>query len=132
MAENHMRSWLAAMVADDAPSAHSSNCSPMRLPASPPHAARPPEPLRARPRGGVAGGDVRAPLPGHQEVPAAEYVERQIAIFIVKAVEEAAFLPAVERDVGIVEIEHDLARRALMRLEEEIDEQRIDPRPVAI
>jgi len=38
----------------------------------------------------------------------------------------------VQRDVGVVEIEHDLARRALMRLEEDIDQQRIDLRAVAI
>ena len=46
--------------------------------------------------------------------------------------EEAAFLPAVERDVGIVEIEHDLAWRTLMRSQEKLDEQRIDLRPVAV
>jgi hypothetical protein len=37
------------------------------------------------------------------------------------AVEEPA-LHAVKRDVGVVEIEHDLAWRALMRLEEKIDQ----------
>jgi len=48
------------------------------------------------------------------------------------AVVEAAFLHAEERDVGVVEIEHDLARRTLMRLKEKIDQQRIDLRAVAI
>jgi len=38
----------------------------------------------------------------------------------------------VQRDVGVVEIEHDLARRALMRLEEQIDEQSIDPGSLAV
>ena len=38
--------------------------------------------------------------------------------------EEPAFLSAVQRNVGIVEIEHDLARRTLMRLQEELDQQR--------
>jgi len=79
-----------------------------------------------------AGGDVGTPLPRQQHVPAAEHVERQIAVPVVVAVEEAAFLAAVQRDVGIVEIEHDLPRRALMRLEEKIDQQRVDPRPVAV
>ena len=46
--------------------------------------------------------------------------------------EEAAFLPAVQRDVGVVEIEHDLARRTVMRLQEKLDQQCINPRPVAI
>jgi hypothetical protein len=41
-------------------------------------------------------------------------------------VEEPTLLHAVQRDVGVVEIEHDLARRALMRLEEKIDQQLID------
>ena len=63
---------------------------------------------------------------------AAEHVERQIAVAIVVAVEEAAFLLAVERDVGVVEIEHDLPWRPLMRLEEQIDEQRVDPRALTV
>ena len=45
---------------------------------------------------------------------------------------EAALLHAVQWDVGVVEIEHDLARRAVMRFEEDIDQQRIDLRSVAI
>ena len=79
-----------------------------------------------------AAGDVGTPLPRQQQVAAAEHVERQIAVGVVVAVEEAAFLTAVQRDVGVVEIEHDLSRRALMRLEEKIDQQRVDPRPVAV
>ena len=93
-------------------------------------------PLAANPRDDArhfldragAAGDVGAPLPRQQQVPAAEGVERQIAVIVVVAVEEAAFLHAVERDVGVVEIDHDLARRALMRLDEQIDQQRIDLR----
>lgn len=80
----------------------------------------------------VAAGDVRAPLPGQQQMPAAEHIKRQIAVLLVMAVVEAAFLHAVQRDVGVVEIEHDLARRTLVRLEEKIDQQRIDLRGVAI
>jgi len=47
-------------------------------------------------------------------------------------VEEAALLLAVQRDVGVVEIKHDLARCAIMRFEEKIHQQRIDLRIVAI
>ena len=62
--------------------------------------------------------------------PAAEDVERQICSnVVVVPVEEAAFLHAVERDVGVVEIDHDLAR---VGLDEQIDQQRIDLRAVAI
>ena len=65
-------------------------------------------------------------------MPAAEHVERQVAVRIIIAVEEPAFLFAVERDVGVVEIQHDLARRALMRLQEQLDQQCVNPRTVAI
>ena len=46
--------------------------------------------------------------------------------------EEAAFLLAVQRNVGVVEIQHDLARCALMRFEEKIHQQCIDLRIVTI
>ena len=42
---------------------------------------------------------------------AAEHVERQIAVAVVVAVEEAPFLVAVQRIIGGVEIEDDLLRR---------------------
>ena len=74
----------------------------------------------------IAAGDVGAPLPRQQQVPAAEHVERQVAVFIIMAVEEAAFLPAVQRDVGVVEIEYDLARCTVMRLQEKLDQQFIN------
>ena len=43
---------------------------------------------------------------------------------VVVAMEEAAFLVAVQRVVGGVEIEDDPAWRRLVRVEEEVDEQR--------
>ena len=46
--------------------------------------------------------------------------------------EEPAFLRAVQRDVGIVEIQHDLAWRTLMRVQEKIDQQRVNLRLVTI
>ena len=68
-----------------------------------------------------------AHLPGQQQVPAAEHIERQIAVFVVVGVIEAALLHAVQRDVGIVEIEHDFARRPSCAFPaKEIDQQRID------
>jgi hypothetical protein len=57
---------------------------------------------------------------------AVEDVERQIAVAAVVAVEEPAFLLAVERIVRGVEVEHDLLRSAFVRFEEELDEQRLD------
>ncbi len=45
------------------------------------------------------------------------------------AVQEAASLRAVEWDIGVVEIEHDLARRTLVGFEKQRHQQRIDLRP---
>ena len=80
----------------------------------------------------LAARDIRAPLAGQQQVPAAEHIERQVAVLVVIAVEEPAFLLPVERDVGVIQIQHDLTRRTLMRFKEQIDQQRIDLCPVAI
>ena len=65
-----------------------------------------------------------------QEMAAAEHVKRQVAVAVVIAVEEAAFLMAVQRVVGGVEIEDDLLRRAAMGLEEQIDQQPLDHRRI--
>ena len=65
----------------------------------------------------VTARDVRAPLAGQQQVPTAEHVERQITVLLIIAVEEPAFLPATQRDVGVVQIKHDLAQRTIMRVE---------------
>ena len=53
----------------------------------------------------------------------AEHVERQVAVAAVVAVEEAALLLTVQRVVGRVEVENDLLRWPLVRLQEQIDEQ---------
>ncbi len=50
------------------------------------------------------------PQPRTQHLLSAENVERQIAIVVVVAVEEPAFLLAVQRQVGGVDIEDDLVR----------------------
>ena len=80
----------------------------------------------------IAARNIRTPLPGQQQMPAAEHVERQVAVFVIITMEEPAFLSAVQRNVGIVEIEHDFARRTLMRLQEKLDQQRVNLWPVTI
>ena len=70
-----------------------------------------------------AGIDVGAPQLGGQEMPAAEDVKRQIAVAVVVAVEEAAFLVAVQRIVGGVEIEDDLLGRPPCAVQEQTHEQ---------
>ena len=44
--------------------------------------------------------------------------------------EEAAFLVPVQRIIRGIEVEDDLLGRRLVRLEEEVDEQALDRRPV--
>ncbi len=72
------------------------------------------------------GVDVGAAQPGSQQVATAEDIERQVAVAVVIAVEEAAFLVAVQRIVGGIQVEHDLLGRLPMRLHEQVDEQALD------
>ena len=94
--------------------------------------ARPKSPLDQRPI--TEGGGRR------QKVVAAEDVERQVAIAVVVAVEEAALLapPAGSRGQAVqwvvrgVEVEHQPLRRVLVGVEKQVHEQRFDhPRVVA-
>ncbi len=57
---------------------------------------------------------------------AAEYVERQITVAIVIAVEEPPLLLAVQRIIGRIKVQNDLPRSSLMRLQEQIDQQMLD------
>ena len=77
-----------------------------------------------------AAVDVRRPELGRQQMPAAEHIERQVAVAVIIAVKEPALLMAMQRVVGRVEVENDLSGRPCVRLEEEIDEQGFDRRRV--
>jgi hypothetical protein len=70
--------------------------------------------------------DVGPPQPGHQQVVAAEDVERQVAVVAVVAVEEVPFLLAVQRVVGGVEVEHDLLGSRGKRLDEHVQQHLVD------
>src|SRR5438105_14870196 len=63
-------------------------------------------------------------------MPAAEHIERQIAVAVVIAVEETLFLMPVQRVVGGVEVEGDLRRWRRMGLEKQLDKQLLDRRRV--
>src|SRR3984893_4440649 len=63
-------------------------------------------------------------------MPAAEDVERQVAVAVVITVEEALLLMPVQGVVSGVEIEDDLLWRRGVRFEEEVDEQAFDLCPV--
>ena len=65
-------------------------------------------------------------------MPAAEDVQRQIAIAVVIAVEVPAFLFAVEAIIGGVEIEHDTDRRLGVGIEKKIDEEPLDRAAVVV
>ena len=81
-----------------------------------------------------AGGpvDVGGAQLGAEQEPAAEDVERQVAIAVVVAMEEPTFLLAVDRVVGGVEVEHDLLRRSLVAIEEDVHEQCFQARRIVI
>ena len=76
------------------------------------------------------GVDVGGAQLGRQQVAAAEHVQRQIAVAVVIAVEEASLLVPVQRVVGGVQIEDDLLRRACVRIEKEIDKDPLDRRRI--
>src|SRR5450631_4271032 len=65
-------------------------------------------------------------------MPAAEDVERQIAVAIIVAVEVAALLLAVKRIVGGVEVDLDADRRLAMGVEKDVDKQPLDRRAVMV
>src|SRR5208337_3380475 len=77
-----------------------------------------------------SGIDVRAAQLRRQQVPAAEDVERQVAIAVVVAMEELTFLVAMQRIVGGIKVENDLFGRLGVGVQEEIDEQAFDRRCV--
>ncbi len=74
--------------------------------------------------------DVGSPELGHEQLLAAEDVERQIAVAIVITMEETAFPVAVDGVVRGIEIEDDLLGRLLMGLREEGDEEIFDSRRI--
>lgn len=79
-----------------------------------------------------AGGAVdvgRAQL-GRQQVPPAEDIERQVAVIVVVAVEEAALLVPMQGVVGGVQVEDDLFGRRGMCVEKDLDEQPLDRRRI--
>src|SRR5712675_1775148 len=65
-------------------------------------------------------------------MPAAEDVERQIAVAVVVAVEVPALLLAVERIIGGVEVDLDADRRLGKGVKKDVDKQPLDRRAVMI
>ena len=63
-------------------------------------------------------------------MPAAEHVERQIAVGVVVTVEKPLLLMAVQRIVGGVEIEGDLWRWRRMGIDKQVDKQGFDGRRI--
>jgi hypothetical protein len=70
----------------------------------------------------AAGAQVRA-----QQLLSAKHVQRQIAVAVVAAVEEALLLLAVQRVVGGIEVQHELRRRGLEAGDELLDQQLVQP-----
>jgi hypothetical protein len=82
-------------------------------------------------RAGCAIG-IRAAQLGRQQVPAAEDVERQVAVAVIITMEEAAFLVAMQWIIGGVQIKNDLFRGLLVGVQEEVNEQAFDRRRVMV
>ena len=76
--------------------------------------------------GAGARVDVGAAQLGREQMPAAEDVERQIAVAVVIAVKEPPLLVPMDRVVRRIQIQGDLLGRPRMRLQEEVDEQARD------
>jgi hypothetical protein len=76
--------------------------------------------------GACCAVDIRAAQLGRQQVPAAEDVERKVAVAVIIAVEELAFLVAVQWIIRRVKVEDDLLWRLLVGFEENLDEQVFD------
>jgi hypothetical protein len=66
------------------------------------------------------------PQPCTQQLVAGEDVQRQIAVAVVVAVEEALRLMAIQRDVGRIQVKHDLIGCRRMRFDIEVSEQPVD------
>ncbi len=73
--------------------------------------------------GAGRGVDVRGPQFRQKQLPAAKNIKRQVAVALVIAMEEAAFLIAVDRIVRGVEIEDDALGRRGLAFEKEADKQ---------
>jgi len=60
-------------------------------------------------------------------VPGAEHIERQIPVTIIITVKEPSLLMAMQGVVSRVEIENDLLSRSRVRLQEQLNEQPLNP-----
>src|SRR6266705_393780 len=69
-----------------------------------------------------AGVDIGPAQLGAKKVPPAKNIQRQVTIGFVVAMKEAPFLRTMQRIIGGIEVEGDLAGRRPMRLEKQIDE----------
>ena len=69
---------------------------------------------------------VRRPQPCTQQVLTAEDVQRQIAVAAVIAVEETTLLVTVQRIIGGIQVQPDLARWLAVRFDEQIDQQTVE------
>ena len=68
--------------------------------------------------------------PRTQHVLAAEDIQRQVAVVPVVAVEETPFLLPVQRVVRRIDIQHDARRWRRVGLQEQVDRQGVERRPV--
>ncbi len=71
--------------------------------------------------------DIGTPQPGAQQMLPREDVQREITVVAVVTVKEPAFLLAMDRVVGRIQIQHDLLGRRFVGLHEGIHHPAVDP-----
>ena len=78
-------------------------------------------------KGTVRGVPARGAQPAARDMLATGDMEGKMAVAAIIAVKEPALLPAMHRIIGGIHVQDDLLGCLLMRLEEQIDEQPVDP-----
>jgi hypothetical protein len=98
-----------------------------------PHLTQPRDQQLQNSRGVLCAVDAAGPQVRAQQLLAAEHVQRQVAVAVVVAVEEAALLLAVQRVVGGVEVQHQFLGRDLEAGNELLDQNPVQaPRGGAV
>src|SRR5690625_3737497 len=74
----------------------------------------------------AAGIDISPAQPGCQQMITAEDIERQIAVAVIVAVEEAPFLLTADQIVRRIQIEYNLSGRLALAVQEQLDKEPLD------
>jgi len=79
-----------------------------------------------------ASVDVGGPQSYPQQMIAANNVQQQVAVVVVKAVKKALLLMTVHRQIGRIQIDHNLAGRLGMRFQKDLHQQLVYRRAILV